>query len=103
MKAMMMALLALLAASALCQPDCTLPELDNAHAEGLCGAGSLGAGETCEPQCAEGFEATGTAALCQTVAAVKSGRPVSSPVQLTGERSAPPVPIPRAARRAGAS
>ena len=40
------------------------PEVSNAHDEGVCGAGSLGAGETCELRCAEGFEARGKAMCC---------------------------------------
>ena len=51
-------MVALLVVSTLSQ-DCTIPEVSNAHDEGVCGAGSLGAGETCEPRCAEGFEARG--------------------------------------------
>eukprot|EP01043_Picozoa_sp_COSAG02_P022183 COSAG02_NODE_1146_length_14225_cov_10.142989_1_plen_148_part_00 len=50
---------ALLLLAVAAQQDCTLPEVSNAAEDGVCGAAVLAAGETCEPQCAEGFAARG--------------------------------------------
>jgi hypothetical protein len=60
MEALLPAAALLLAVAA--QQDCTLPEVSNAAEGGVCGAAVLAAGETCEPQCAEGFAARGVCA-----------------------------------------